>query len=91
MGLTPEDAAAATTIATAAAAINNTKQRTVRAALNAASIATKAIKLPTTIGENDDGTIVSEITTQDQLNEISRINTDLVNQMSDFIGKISRE
>ena len=91
-GLTPEDAAAATAIATA---INNTfaaKQRTSVGAANA-SITSKALKFPTTIGENDDGgTAVTEITTQqDQINEITRINANLGNQFSDIISKLSRE
>ena len=41
-------------MAAAAATITNDNQRTAKAALNAASIASKAIKLSTTIGENDD-------------------------------------
>ena len=67
-GPIPEDAAAATAIAKATAAINNAKQRTARAAVNAAPIDAEAIKFPTTICENDDdGTAVTEIT-EDQLN-----------------------
>ena len=90
MGLTPEDAATATAIATAA--ISHTKQRTlVGSVLNNTSITAKALKFPTTFGENDDSTAVTEITTQDQLNEITRINANLGNQMSDIIGKLSCE
>ena len=78
-GLTPEDAAAATFIATAAAAINNTKQRIAGTALNAASVTTKAIKFPITIGGNYGNTTVAEIATQDQLNEFTYIQANLGN------------
>ena len=92
MGLIPEDAATATATAIATAAVSHAKQRTsVGAALNNASIAAKTLKFPTTIGANNDGTAVTEITTQDQLNEITRINANLGNQMSDIIGKLSRK
>ena len=68
-----------------------TKQRTSVGAVNA-SIAAKALKFPTTIGENDDGsTAVTEITTQDQLNEFTHIQANLGNQMSDIISKLSPE
>ena len=56
-----------------------------------ASIAAKAIKFPTTIGENDDGTAVTEITTQGQLNEFTRIQANLGNHISDLIGKLGRK
>ena len=73
-------------------AIIHTKQGTlVGAALNNTSIAAKALKFPTIIGENDDGTTVTEITTQYQLNELNRIKANVRNQMSDLIGKLSRE
>ena len=88
LGLTLGDAAAAVAIATAASVITTAKQRTTGAALTAASIAAKAIKFPTTIGENNDnGTAVTKIT-QDQLNEFTRIQANLGNQMPDFLGKL---
>ena len=90
LALPPEDAATATAIATAV--ISHAKQKIwVGTAFNNASIAAKAPKFPTTIGENDDGTAVTEITTQDQLNELTRIQANVGNQMSDLIGKLSRE
>ena len=87
-GLTHEDAAAAVAIGNAFAA----KQRASVGAANA-SITSKALKFPTTIGENDDGgTAVTEITTQqDQINEINRNQANLSNQYSDIISKLSRE
>ena len=91
LGLTPADAAASTAIATAGTAIYNAKHRTAGAALNAASIAAKVIKFPTTIVKNDDGTAVTEIITQDQLDEFTRIQANLGNKMSDLIGKHCRE
>ena len=61
MGLTLEDAAAATAIATTT--ISHAKQRpSIGSALNNASIAAKVLKFPTIIGENDDGTAITEIT-----------------------------
>ena len=91
-GLTPEDTAAATAIGTAISNAHAAKQRTSVGAANA-SITSKALTFPTTIGENDDGgTTVTEITTQqDQINEIIRINDNLGNPMSDIISKLSRE
>ena len=87
-GVTSEDADAAYYIATIAAAITTVKQRTSRLALTAAFIAAKAIKFPTTIGEiDDDGTAVTKIT-KDQLHEFTRIQANLGNQMSDFLGKL---
>ena len=75
-GLTPGDAAAAASIATAAAAITTANQKTTGAALIAAA---KAIKFPTAIGENNDnGTAVTKIT-QDQLNEINRLQANIGN------------
>ena len=86
MGDTQEDASAATAIATSAPAIKNVKQRTTGTALTASSIAAKAFKFPTTIGENDDGgTAVTEIT-QNQLNEFTSVQANLGNQISDSLG-----
>ena len=91
------DAAAAAAITKATATITTNKKRTAGAALMAASIAAKANKSPIIIGEDtgidDDGTAVTE-TTQDQMNEINRIQANLgnyktsINGMSNFFCKL---
>ena len=99
--LTPEDAAAVTAIVTAIAStistspttiavISVTGQKTAGVALAAASTAAKAIKLPTTI-EDDGGTIGTATTeiTQNQANEIHRIQANLYNYATSIEGMSS--
>ena len=100
-----DDVAAAAAIArtvfvnpTTSAAIAITGQSTAGAALAVAAAAARAIKLPTTIDDpsgyiDDDGTVATE-TTQDQTNEIYRIQANLdkyatsIQGMSSFLRKL---
>mmetsp|Transcript_20990 Transcript_20990/g.21372 ORF Transcript_20990/g.21372 Transcript_20990/m.21372 type:complete len:176 (-) Transcript_20990:219-746(-) len=87
---TPSNTAAA--VAIASTAIASTEQKTVGVALTAAAATAKAIKLPTTIGDNagidDNGTAVTEIT-QDQVSKIYRIQENLDNYATSINGMFS--
>ena len=82
MGFTPEDAAAATAIAKATAAINNAKQRTAGAALNAASIAAKTIKFPTTLPDANGKTYPNHCASSNERN--LTLSCDLILKCANF-------